>query len=119
VLPYIDLPELKLGPIPIHWFGILVATAVLVGISLARWRAPRHGLDRDRLESFINWMLVGGFLGAHVFDSLFYHPGEVLRRPWSLLFIWEGLSSFGGFLGALIGVLLWRRTRHDGGPILP
>ncbi len=111
MFPYIDLPELDLWGLPIHWFGIIVAIGVLIGIALARWRAPKHGIDRAKLESFINWMLAGGFIGAHVFDTIFYHPEELLRRPWSLLFIWEGLSSFGGFLGALIGILLWKRFR--------
>ena len=114
MLPYVSLPPLNLGGLPIHWFGILVAIAVIVGITLARWRAPVHGIPRDRLESFINWMLVGGFINAHVFDVLFYHPEEVLRRPWALLFIWESLSSFGGFIGALIGCLLWKKYRGAG-----
>jgi phosphatidylglycerol:prolipoprotein diacylglycerol transferase len=117
VLPYIHLPEIDLWGLPIHWFGILVAIGVIIGISLARWRAPKHGIPRDSLESFINWMLLCGFVGAHVLDSLFYHPDEVLRRPWSLLFIWEGLSSFGGFVGALIGILLWKKFRGGGRPI--
>jgi phosphatidylglycerol:prolipoprotein diacylglycerol transferase len=106
------------GRIPIHWFGILVAIGVIVGIWLARKRAPRHHIDRDQLESFINWMLACGFICAHVLDSIFYHPEEILARPWSLLFIWEGLSSFGGFVGALIGILLWKRFRGKGQSIL-
>jgi len=109
VLPYVHpLPPL-LGAI--HWFGILVAIAVIVGITLARWRAPKHGIPRDKLESFINWMLLFGFAGAHILDTVFYHPEELLSRPWSLLLFWEGLSSFGGFVGALIGVLLWKKYR--------
>ena len=114
MLPYIDLPELNLFGLPIHWFGILVAIGVIIGISLARWRAPVHGIPRDKLESFINWMLLCGFISAHVLDSIFYHPEEVARRPWSLLFIWEGLSSFGGFFGAIVGVLLWKKFRGKG-----
>lgn len=119
MLPYVHLPEIDILGLPIHWFGILVATGVLVGIWLARRRAPLHGIARDQLESFINWMLAGGFIGAHVLDTIFYHPDELVKRPWSLLFIWEGLSSFGGFTGALIGVILWKLIRHGGKPILP
>ncbi len=118
MLPYIDLPKLHLGPIPIQWFGLLVATAVIIGTTLARWRAGKLGIDRDKLDSFISWMLVGGFVGAHVLDSLFYHPDEVLRRPWSLLFLWEGLSSFGGFAGAVLGIFAWKKWRGKGQPVL-
>jgi phosphatidylglycerol---prolipoprotein diacylglyceryl transferase len=118
VLPYIDLPKIHLGPIPIQWFGLLVATAVIVGTTLARWRAKKLGVDRDKLDSFISWMLVAGFIGAHVLDSLFYHPDEVLRRPWSLLMLWEGLSSFGGFIGALVGIFAWKKWRGKGQSVL-
>lgn len=114
-IPYIHVPDFELGPIPIldrkiplHPFGLLVATGVIVGTWLATWRARRRGLDEGHLNSFITWMLVAGFMGGHMLDEIFYHPQELLRRPESLFFLWEGLSSFGGFTGALIGVVLWK-----------
>src|SRR5262245_44024346 len=105
--------------LPIHWFGILVAIAVILGIWLARWRAPHFAIDRNKLESFINWMLAGGFIGAHALDTIFYHPEELASRPWSILFIWEGLSSMGGFAGALMGILLWKKFKGEGEKLLP
>jgi phosphatidylglycerol:prolipoprotein diacylglycerol transferase len=119
VLPYINLPDLHLGPIPVHWFGILVAIGVLIGIWLARRRAPFMGIDPDQLESFINWMLLCGFVLSHVLDTIFYHPDELVARPWSIFMIWEGLSSFGGLFGAAIGIFLWKRFRGKGAPIMP
>lgn len=108
MIPYIHVPDLKLGPLTLHPFGLLVATGVIIGTWLATWRARRRGLDLDKLNSFITWMLVAGFLGGHMLDEIFYHPDELLRRPWSLFLLWEGLSSFGGFTGALIGIVLWK-----------
>jgi phosphatidylglycerol---prolipoprotein diacylglyceryl transferase len=125
VFPYIDLPKIYLpfelpfvGRVPIQWFGLLVATAVVVGTMLARWRAKKLGINREKLDSFISWMLVGGFLGAHVLDTIFYHPSELVHRPWSLIFIWEGLSSFGGFIGALCGIFAWKKWRAKGQSVL-
>jgi phosphatidylglycerol---prolipoprotein diacylglyceryl transferase len=108
MIPYIHVPDLKLGPLTLHPFGLLVATGVIVGTWLATRRARQRGLDLALLNSFITWMLVAGFLGGHMLDQIFYHPEEVLKRPWSLLLLWEGLSSFGGFIGALIGIILWK-----------
>jgi phosphatidylglycerol---prolipoprotein diacylglyceryl transferase len=108
MIPYIHVPDLKLGALTLHPFGLLVATGVIIGTWLATWRARKRGLDLDKLNSFITWMLLAGFLGGHMLDQIFYHPQEVLRRPWSLFLLWEGLSSFGGFVGGLIGVLLWK-----------
>jgi len=108
MIPYIHVPDLKLGPLTLHPFGLLVATGVIIGTYLATRRARQRGLDLDKLNSFITWMLVAGFLGGHMLDQIFYHPAEVVKRPWSLLLLWEGLSSFGGFVGGLIGVVLWK-----------
>ena len=108
MIPYIHVPDLKLGPLTLHPFGLLVATGVIIGTWLATRRARQRGLDLDKLNSFITWMLVAGFLGGHMLDQIFYHPAEVVKRPWSIFLLWEGLSSFGGFVGGLIGVVLWK-----------
>jgi phosphatidylglycerol:prolipoprotein diacylglycerol transferase len=98
----------KLGPLTLQPFGILVALGVLLGISLAERRAKHVGLEDRDMRSFITGILVCGFIGAHVFDSVFYQPSEVLEHPWSLLMLWRGLSSFGGFIGASLGALGWK-----------
>lgn len=108
MLPYIEVRDLHLGPFTVHPFGLLVATGTLLGVELAKQRGKAVGLPADRLASFITCMLIGGFVGGHVLDEIFYHPREVIAQPWSLLYLWAGLSSFGGFIGALTGVMLWK-----------
>lgn len=118
MIPYIHLPDANLGQwlhlpgslgaLSIHPFGVLVALGVTIGVSLATKRARQRGLDLAELNSFLGWILGMGFLGGHMLDEIFYHPAEVVQRPWSLLFLWEGLSSFGGFTGALIGAIFWK-----------
>jgi phosphatidylglycerol:prolipoprotein diacylglycerol transferase len=116
MIPYIKIPDLHIaGPVTLHPFGILVATGVLVGTWIAGKRAKRLGYDDALFNSFVTWMLVGGFLGGHMLDELFYHWDEFLKRPYSLLLPWEGLSSFGGFIGALVGILLWKRLEWKNG----
>lgn len=117
MVPYIHVPDFHLGPLPIHPFGLLVATGVLVGTSVTTRRAQRLGYDLNQLNSFVTWMLVSAFLLSHVLDELFYHWDDVVARPWSLLLPWTGLSSFGGFIGALVGILLWKYfVIENGGP---
>jgi phosphatidylglycerol:prolipoprotein diacylglycerol transferase len=108
MIPYIYVPDLHIGPVPLHPFGLLVATGVLVGTSVTTRRARGFGYDVNQLNSFVTWMLVAAFLLSHVLDSLFYHWDEVVKSPWSLLLPWTGLSSFGGFLGAVVGIVLWK-----------
>jgi phosphatidylglycerol:prolipoprotein diacylglycerol transferase len=130
MVPYIHVPDLHIGPLPLHPFGILVATGVLVGTSITARRARKLGYDVLQLNSFVTWMLVSAFVLSHMLDSVFYHWDEVVRRPWSVIMLWEGLSSFGGFVGAVVGIVLWKyfviedsaflpRPRRRPAPILP
>lgn len=106
MIPYFEQPKFHLGPITIHAFGVLVALGILLAFRLIRRRAPRIGLDAVVAERLAMNMVVAGFIVAHVFDRIAYFPRDVLARPWSLLYIWESISSFGGFLGATL-VAVW------------
>jgi phosphatidylglycerol:prolipoprotein diacylglycerol transferase len=126
MVPYIHIPDLHIGPtfrifgykvlpIPLHPFGLLVATGVLVGTSVTTRRAKKLGYDLLQLNSFVTWMLVTAFALSHILDEIFYHWDEVVRNPFSLLYLWEGLSSFGGFTGALVGIILWKYFYYEDG----
>jgi len=116
MLPYVQIPELHLGPVTLYPFGMLVATAVLLGYWLARRRARVQGLDDVTLTATVNWMLLAAFAGAHLFEVLCYHPEDLRQDPLVLLKFWAGLSSFGGFLGGAIAAVVVLARR--GAPIL-
>src|SRR6185295_15270798 len=88
---------------------------MIVGMRFVRRRAVADGLDAMVADRLVTWILVGGFIGAHLVDRLVYYPAETLAEPIRLLKFWDGLSSFGGFLGAIVGALLFFRTN----PALP
>jgi phosphatidylglycerol---prolipoprotein diacylglyceryl transferase len=109
VIPYFEQPSLSLGPITIHLFGALLAVAILAGQAIMRRRALATGIDRKVADHLLGWVLVCGFLGAHLVDRLVYFPRQTWEDPLSLLKVWEGISSFGGFLGAVVGAALFVR----------
>jgi phosphatidylglycerol---prolipoprotein diacylglyceryl transferase len=110
-LPYYHIPSIPLGPLTLQPFGILVATGVLLGAWMARRHAEKLGLDDDELRGLTAWVLVGGFVGAHVFDVLAYQWDKMIEDPILLLKIWAGISSFGGFLGGILGYYIYGK-RH-------
>jgi phosphatidylglycerol:prolipoprotein diacylglycerol transferase len=115
VLPYISQPHITLGPITIHAFGVLVALAMMVGMRFVRRRAAADGLEPMVADRLVTWVLIAGFIGAHLVDRFVYYPAETLAEPLRILKFWEGLSSFGGFLGAIVGAVLFFRRE----PSLP
>ncbi len=111
MIPYVEQPSLRIGPVTVHAFGVIVAAAVLAGLAIGRARVRRLGLDRMLGERLAWWAVIGGFIGAHLFSVLFYFPREVAANPLSLLSFWEDISSFGGIVGGTIGIWLFFRIR--------
>lgn len=112
-LPYVTLGPWSLGPLTIHSFGVLVAIGVMVAHTIAQNRAVTLGQSKAKMGSLLGWMLLAGFVGGHVFNVLMYEPRTILTEPWKLFWILGSLSSYGGILGALIGIALWKRRNPD------
>src|SRR4051812_10544912 len=111
MLPYFNQPEWHLGPLTIHAFGIVVAVAVWVGVTIAQRRFERAGLDAATGQQLGGWMLAGGIIGAHLFSVLLYFPDKLRADPLLLIRVWEDISSLGGILGGVAGALLFFAVR--------
>lgn len=98
----------------LHAFGLLVAVGIWLAVHVINRQARREGLDPRLSERLATWILVGGFLGAHLVDRLVYFPSATFADPWSILRLWDGLSSFGGFLGAIAAIVLFVRRGVPG-----
>jgi phosphatidylglycerol:prolipoprotein diacylglycerol transferase len=107
MIPYFEQPHLG----PIHLFGVLVLATILIGGRVLRRRAEASGVGAHQVHDFIVWILVGGFAGAHLADRFLYFPHETMKDPMSILFFWQGLSSFGGFVGGAVAGLSYFRAR--------
>ncbi len=92
-------------------FGLLVMLGVLVGVLVGGRRARIEGLHPRVFGELLGYILITSFVVAHVLDAIFYHWDEVVARPLFLLALNEGLSSFGGFVGAVLGGIIWTARR--------
>ena len=106
----------EIGPITVRWYGILMATAIMIGFWLAHRRAVKEGLPADELVRAAQWAVVAGLVGARAYEVIFnwdYYG----RFPSKIIAVWEGgLAIHGGLIvGPLVGILLARRW---GVPIL-
>lgn len=117
LIPYFDVPVFQIGPVPLHGFGILVALGFVFGGQLATERARRLGLDADAINRLIGWLVVGTFVGGHVGYGLMYAPGEYLSNPVMFLKVWQGLSSFGGFVVCVpLSIWFFKKNKLPVGP---
>lgn len=112
-IPFFELRVYNLevpgiGTLPIDPWATLVCIGFVVGLEMARWRGIKLGLDvRDIVDGAV-FIVLSGFLWAHIITVLFYFPERLQKDGiMSLLRVWEGFSSTGGFLGAVIGAWLF------------
>jgi phosphatidylglycerol---prolipoprotein diacylglyceryl transferase len=112
LIPYFPQPEYHLfGPITVHAFGVIVALSVIVGWQMAVARARSKGLDPELFQDLLLYVVLSGFVVAHLYSVLAYFPREAMEDPLLLLKIWEDISSFGGFAGGLLGLWLFFRFK--------
>jgi len=100
--------------IPIQPFGVLVAIGVLLGARVAEVWGKRNEIHPAVVSDLIGHVVIAGFVAGYFLNAAFYKPDtflRVLRDPSTLFSEYLGLSSFGGFFGAIIGALLWRLRR--------
>lgn len=99
---------IALGPLTIHWYGALFASAIFAGLYYMKWVYNQEGKDVEQLDTLLMYVVVGIILGARLGHCLFYEPSYYLSNPLKILAIWEGgLASHGGGLGAIIGTWLY------------
>lgn len=96
---------------PIEMFGVLVALGVLLGDWLSTREGVKRGLEARDVKYLNIRIIIGGFIMAHLVSVIFYFPDRIKENPAVLLYIWSGLSSYGGFLGAAIA-FVWLTRRH-------
>jgi len=101
----------QFGPLAIRWYGILIATGVLLGTTLAHREAIRRGVDPDKVLNAIVLAVLVALLGARLYYVLFNWEYYV-ANPRKILAVWEGgLAIHGGLIaGALATILYCRRA---------
>lgn len=112
MIPFFRPPSFDLGPFTLEVFGVFVMIGVLVGAKLAANHAARSGLDRNLLSDFAFWALIGGVIGGHLMHLFAYHPEELRQGGIvKLLKVWDGLSSTGGLIGAVLTAVWFFRSK--------
>src|ERR1700709_1904992 len=106
MLPFVQQPSFIFGPLHLQALGFILATSVVVAEALFRRRLRRVGLDIEVGMSLAWYMLVVGFIGAHLFSLILYFPDKLAQNPLYLFKFWEDVSSFGGMLGGALGAVI-------------
>ncbi len=113
--PQIDPVLVAIGPLKIHWYGLMYLVGFAgVWILGQRWaRRPWSPIKPEAIEDLVTYGAMGVILGGRLGYILFYNFSEFLKDPLILFKIWQGGMSFhGGMLGVFIAMWLFGKKQN-------
>ncbi|PRY76823.1 prolipoprotein diacylglyceryl transferase [Alkalibacterium olivapovliticus] len=111
LLNVIDPVAISIGPIKIYWYGIIIALAMLIGISLATKEAQKLGLEEDTMVDMALWAIPIGFIGARLYYVLFKWD-YYIQNPSEIIAIWNGgIAIYGGLIAGGLAVYWFARRK--------
>lgn len=112
--PDINPVAFSIGPIELHWYGLMYLFAFLFGWLLGNWRARSNpNWDSEQVTDLVFYCALGAILGGRVGYVLFYDFFSFVGDPLLLFRMWEGGMSFhGGLLGVIIAMMLFARKTN-------
>ncbi|WP_338845028.1 prolipoprotein diacylglyceryl transferase [Massilia sp. W12] len=120
--PQPDPVAIALGPLKVHWYGLMYLAAFMLFLFMGRYRlrlphVALQGWKKEDLDDLLFYGVLGVVLGGRLGEVLFYQPLYYLQHPLEIPQVWRGgMSYHGGFLGVLAAMWLWakRRGKHLG-----
>ncbi|RZI41623.1 prolipoprotein diacylglyceryl transferase [Herbaspirillum sp. HC18] len=115
--PLPDPIAFSIGPLSVHWYGLMYLIAFVQFLLLGRLRIRQPhvsaaGWKVEDLDDMLFYGVLGVVVGGRLGEVLFYHPAYYFSHPLEIAAVWKGGMSFhGGFLGVMIAMALWARKR--------
>ncbi len=105
---------IQLGPLAIHWYGVLFAGGFVIGYQLMQRIYKQENKPTEQLDQLLTYIFVGTVIGARLAHTLIYEPEYYLAHPLDILKIWEGgLASHGGGLGVFLAIWWFVRQHKE------
>ena len=116
--PQFDPVAISIGPLAVHWYGLMYLCAFMAVIVLGRWRIARSQavpapIDARGLDDVLLYGVLGVVVGGRLGYVVFYKPAYYLAHPLEIFAIWQGGMAFhGGMIGVIVALALFARQRR-------
>lgn len=102
----------QLGPLAVRWYGLLIASAVLIGVSLSQYLAAKRRVNPELLGDLAIWLVVGAIPCARIYYVAFEWP-QYAQRPEDIIAIWKGgIAIHGAILGGTMAALIFAKIQQ-------
>jgi len=102
---------ISLGPLTIHYYGLIIATGLMLAVLYCCKRSDQFGLKEDDVLDGVLWITPFAIICARIYYCVFSWQ-EFAADPISVLYIWNGgIAIYGGVLGAILGMAVFCRIK--------
>ncbi len=102
---------IELGLLTIRWYGLLIASAVLIGVSLSQYLAKQRHVDPNLLGDLAIWLVIGAIPAARLYYVLFEWK-QYSQHPDQIIAIWNGgIAIHGAILGGTLAAIIFARIQ--------
>ncbi|MDG2077705.1 MAG: prolipoprotein diacylglyceryl transferase, partial [Arenicellales bacterium] len=90
--PQFDPIALSLGPVAIHWYGLMYLVGFMAGAGLGLYRAsqPLSGWKKEDVWDLLFFVALGVVIGGRLGYVVFYNFAFYVNRPIELFYLWSG-----------------------------
>ena len=109
---------LNLGPLTIHYYGLIIAIGLMLAVVYCCRRSSQFGLKEDDILDGVLWVTPFAIVCARIYYCVFSWE-QYAANPISVLYIWNGgIAIYGGVLGAVLGIIVICRVKKIPVPVV-
>jgi phosphatidylglycerol---prolipoprotein diacylglyceryl transferase len=102
----------RLGSFRLKWYGVLIATAVLIGVNLSMRLAKSRNLDPEAIADLAIWLVLAAIPSARLYYVAFEWP-TYSQHPEQIIKIWEGgIAIHGAIIGGSIAAIIFAKFKQ-------
>lgn len=107
-----DRVFLKLGPITIYWYAVLIVVSILIGVYFSTREAQKNGLSKDFITDLIFYIIPISILGARLYYAVFNF--SIFKDNLLDIFkVWEGgLAIYGAVISGIIFIIYYCKKKN-------
>ncbi|EAF9816686.1 prolipoprotein diacylglyceryl transferase [Listeria monocytogenes] len=107
----LDPVAIQIGSISVKWYGVIIASAVVIALLLALSEANKRKMDKEIIVDLLIWAIPISIISARVYYVIFEwdfyknNLGEIVK-------IWHGgIAIYGALIGAVLTAIIFSRIK--------
>jgi phosphatidylglycerol---prolipoprotein diacylglyceryl transferase len=108
----IDPIAFELGPISVHWYGVIIGLGIALGMYMVIRESKRQGLHPDTFIDLLVWAIPIAIISARIYYVAFEWNNYYADHPEDIIKIWNGgIAIHGALIGSVLTTIIFAKVR--------